>query len=307
MMKPKITMRSLNNQGRWGNQAFEYALIRVLAKKFNADYEVSPWVGESVFGRVDPHITSTLPNCYERNESGVYSPTVLTSGREYLNHNFVGYGQLHTSWFAPHEEFIRGLFELSPEWRHRLNPAIARLRAMGTTLVGLHQRTGDTGRFIFYITPPSWYLQELEKLWSTLHNPVLFVAAEDESFASHFAKYNPQTAKSLGVDLKAVPMPVFCYLKHDLRRPTPISMDFLPDWHLLRSCDVLLLPNSTFSFSAAMLGNPKALVRRSRLSTQAFETVVPWNDYPLTYEDLRQHPGISGTELVDNHYWHPVR
>lgn len=305
-MRPKITMRSLNNQGRWGNCIHEYLYIRTLSHKFDADYEVSPWLGEHVFGRVDPHITVKLPDKHERTESGVYSPTVITSGEEYLNHNFVGYGQVHTSWFKPYKKFLRGLFDLSNDWLHRLNPALRKLRDLGTTVVGIHQRVGDTGRFIFYITPPAWYLAELEKLWPTLDRPVLFVASEDPAFVDHFAKYNPHTAKSLGIDLKADPMPVFCYLKHDLQRPTEISMDFLPDWRLLRACDVLLLPNSTFSFSAAMLGNP-VLVKRSRLSTQAFETINPWNAHPLTYEDLRQHPGIPGTELTDNPYWHPVK
>src|SRR4051812_14220634 len=119
-LRPKITMRSLNNQGRWGNCLFEYMFVRTYARVHGADYEVSPWLGEAVFGRPDPRVTAQLPDRHERNQAGCYSPTLPPEGREYLDHNFVGYGQLHTSWFREHKRFVQGLFKLAPDFNRRL-------------------------------------------------------------------------------------------------------------------------------------------------------------------------------------------
>jgi len=56
-----ITISSLGNFGRFGNQLFQYAFARAMADRFGATLQTPPWIGQRLFGISDPPIDVALP------------------------------------------------------------------------------------------------------------------------------------------------------------------------------------------------------------------------------------------------------
>jgi hypothetical protein len=221
---------------------------------------------------------------------------------EYVKHDFQGYAQHHTSYYRADRNYIRKLFRPVGSVAQRLRPAVEKLHAGSRTVVGIHLRRGDYGRQSFYVTPVQWYLITLAELWPTLHNPVLFVATESPQLLKHFAAFLPETAESLGVNLGAEPLEHYQYLGVDVKSKEPLQMDFFPDWYLLSQCDVLLAPNSTFSFTAAMMGLCERFFRSS-LPKGGFEEIDPWDAYPLTHDKAEDYRHVPGVCLDETPYW----
>ena len=127
-------------------------------------------------------------------------------------------------------------------------------------------RRTDYGFGIFYRTPLSWYHRWLEKHWSQLDNPVLFLASDAILYVKRaFAKYKPVTARQLGARLPMAP--------------------YYPDHFLLSKAHQLVVANSSFSVSAAMLNeNLRQAYRpelKEPLGDPPFRQFDPWNDVVL--------------------------
>ncbi len=315
-MSNLITMRELGLAGRWGNQVFQYAFLRTYARRHGLAYQTGQWIGQALMGHADPPIVEELPAFVERRDARFLcdsqdaiietlphmGPSYPPEGDEVRGHDMRGYCQFHTSYYAPDKEFIRGLFVPTESIRRRMEPAADRLRGRGKRTIGLHLRRGDTGRFIYYLTPNQWYLRWLEEHWQD--GDTLFVASEEPGDRAAFAKYNPVMSSDL-LELSDDPYDFYNYLSYDLRNPTPIAMDWFPDWYLLNQCDVLVFGNSTFSYTAAMFNPNLQSAWRSMLSTQRFAAIDPWNDWPLVREDIRNYPGVADTWYDRNPKWEP--
>ena len=59
-------MSSLGKLGRFGNQLFQYAFLRICAEKSGARVECPPWIGQTLFGHKDATISQQLPPAIER-------------------------------------------------------------------------------------------------------------------------------------------------------------------------------------------------------------------------------------------------
>lgn len=300
-------MSKFGHYGRFGNQLFEYAFLRMYARRWGCELQLPPWVGNTLFGCDDPPVTARLTDYLEPNTPPNYTNPQPPTCAELVDHDFLGYAQYHTSYFAKHREFIRGLFQPAPDVQARLADVDDNLRVRTDSstppVVGVHLRRGDYGRQIFYITPVDWYLRKLEQLWPTLDDPVLFVATEDRSLVDQFSDYDPVTTDDLGVKLDETLMEHYQYLARDREVREPWQMDFFPDWYTLTKCDYLLMPNSTFSFAAAMMNENLVASWRSNLPTQDFVQIDPWNTTPLTYDVAEDYKHVPGVCLDSNPYW----
>jgi hypothetical protein len=309
---PTITMRQFGNYGRFGNQIFEYMFLKVYARQHGCQLQLPSWVGNALFGCNDPPVRVNLPEYRELSTPPNYSHPQPPAGDALVNHDFVGYAQYQTSYFAPHWQFIRGLFRPTDKVLDRFMDVHANLRSLivhadrtlhARTVVGVHLRRGDYGRQIFYITPVEWYLRKLEQLWPTLDDPMLFVATEDRSLVDQFSDYDPLTTDDLGVKLDETLMDHYPYLARDREVREPWQMDFFPDWYTLTKCDYLLMGNSTFPFTAAMMNENLVASWRSNLPSQDFVQVDPWNATPLTYDVAEDYKHVPGVCLESNSYW----
>ena len=298
-----VSMSLLGRYGRFGNQLFQYAALRIYARRYGLQWQTAPWVGEQLFGIVPSPLTVNLPPYNEgcgTFEKPCIDPPV---GLSLMGHDYRGYAQYHTSYFFPHRKWLRELYRPAGAVKARFDQPLRTLRQRGNTLVGLHLRRGDYGRLAFYVTPVTWYLDWLRKNWCALDKPVLFIATESPALVNEFARYDPVTAPDLGVDLKTAPLPSYHYLRFDVSNPTPWQMDFFPDWYFLTQCDMMLIPNSTFSFTAAMFSDTVQHTFRSDLPTQEFVEIDPWNAAPLTYDLAEDWKHVPGVCLDSTPYW----
>ncbi len=298
-----VTMSLLGKYGRFGNQLFQYGALRIYARRLGLQLQTAPWIGEDLFGIEPSPITEKLPP-YNEGCSTSEKPCVdPPEGRALCGKDFRGYAQYHTSYFAPHRKLFRELFRPAAPVQTRLATPLRILKERGKTLIGLHLRRGDYGRLQFYVTPVEWYLRWLQRYWTTFDDPVLFIATESPALAEEFTEYNPVMTPDLGVDLATEPLPTYQYLKGDIDNPTPWQMDFFPDWYFLTQCKVMLIPNSTFSFTAAMFSDSVQQVFRSDLPTQEFVEIDPWNEAPLTRDQAEDWQHISGVCLDETKHW----
>ena len=307
-MNNTVTMSCLGRQGRWGNQLMQSLFLHSYARRYRCQVQTNAWEGQRVFRLDDPPITVELPRYSERRVPTEYEDTqghcLPPDSGEAIGHDLVGYFQIHSSWHYRDKEWLRWKFQPVVSEVDAIRDALDSYTVNGErTLVGLHLRRGDTGRRTgpYYISAVEWYLDWLSEHWARFRDPVLFIATEDDDDLAAFGEFSPVIADFL-VDREAEAYPQYNYLLADLKDPTPANMQFLPDWLALSMCDILLIGESTFSFTAAMLGNCRELWR-SKLSTQKFHSIDPWDAYPLVREDLRDFPGIEGTYYTENPKW----
>jgi len=255
--QPVITMSSLGENGRFANQLFQYAFLKIYAHQHHLRVETPPWIGQLLFGCQDPPIARQFPEVREETN---HLPSALIPNSQivYKNVDFWGYFQYHTQYYAPDREYFRSLFEPVQPIKAQLQTAVDRLRSYGNTLVGLHLRRGDYGYEHFYVAPSQWYKDWLAGFWSTLDRPILFIASDDrETVLDDFVEYDPITSQDLGVELP--------------------QAEFYPDFYLLSQCDVVAISNSSFSFAACMLNQRGKFFFRPHLPTQKLIAFDPWH------------------------------
>ncbi|MEG4352128.1 FkbM family methyltransferase [Microcoleus sp. LAD1_D3] len=273
--KPAVTMSTLGRNGRFANQIFQYAFLKIYAKEHNLKVETPAWIGQYLFGCNDSPISQELPVVTE--PTNKLSAARIPNAKEiFKSVNFWGYFQYHTKYYKPHQEYFRSLFKPVREIETKMKEAIARLRSRGKTIVGLHLRRGDYGYSDFFIAPSEWYREWLKGLWETLDEPILFIASDEpEKVLRDFEEYNPITAKDLGLELP--------------------EAEFYPDFYLLSQCDITAISNSSFSFAACMLNEKGKFFFRPHLSAQKLIPFDPWNSEPI----LRNVNVIGSTNEIN--------
>jgi hypothetical protein len=269
-MRDLLTMQLLGRFGRAGNQIFQYMFLRTYADQHGLDLRLPAWDGTALFGTPEKPLGpgQRLPRVYERRSaSGSHAPT-----RVHRNVEMVGFFQYHTSYYRPWAERIRQMFQPAPALRPALEAQARSLRPRAGPVVGVHLRTTDFGRSVFYLTPIRWYLDWLEAHWP-VPSASLYVATDDPALRAHFARFDP--------------LP-------------PLQPAGLPSWfgdfHALSLCDILLMPNSTYSFAAALTGNPGMRVLRSDPGSRGFRPIDIWDSEPLR-RDWRHEDCPERTDL----------
>jgi len=258
---PVITMSSLGRNGRFANQIFQYAFLKIYAKQHNLQVETPEWIGQYLFGHNDLPISQKLPVASELNND-LLEWHIKNSKDPLTNVDFWGYFQYNTSFYAPHKEYFRSLFKPIPEIEAKMKQAVNLLRSRGKTVVGLHLRRGDFGYECFFIAPNEWYKEWLKDLWEILDEPILFIASDEpEKVLGDFAEYHPITVKDLGVELP--------------------QAEFYPDFYLLSQCDVVAISNSSFSFVTCMLNEKGKIFFRPNLQKQKLIPFDPWDSDPI--------------------------
>jgi Glycosyl transferase family 11 len=291
---PVLTMSSLGQLGRFGNQIFQYAFLRICANESGAMVECPPWIGQKLFGHADAPISRRLRPAIERGEFveslfdliPEFVPYLETLaelessriGSEALrnapqNVHLWGFFQLPTHLLKPHREFFCSLFEPVPEVRAPLDRALESIHSKAKTIVGIHVRRGDfiteprTGFALVF--PAKWYREWLESVWQELDQPLLYVCSDDlDTVLPEFQSFSPVTWRDLQLNL-----------------PEGLGdLAFYIDFFILSRCEVVCISNSTFSFAACMLNtNGSIFIRPHWDLSSRFTPFDPWNSQPVLW------------------------
>lgn len=295
--KSIIAMSSLGQFGRFGNQLFQYAFLRIYAKKNDATVECPAWVGQTLFGHQDALISKRLPPLLESRESGeslfdampelklyiekiLNYPSLQMKGREILESNLVnvdlwGFFQLHTQILQVNKDLFCSLFQPVSDLKEALLEGLNYLRSKGKTIVGVHIRRGDFITLPFagftLAVPSKWYCEWLDSIWSELEEPVLFLCSDELNSVVHdFEKFSPVISEDLNVKLP--------------ERMKDLNVEFYIDFFMLSNCNIVATSNSIFSFTACMLNNQAKLFIRPHWDFSSKFTVFdPWNSEPLLW------------------------
>ncbi len=293
---PVLTMSSIGQLGRFANQLFQYAFLRICAEKSGARVECPAWVGQTLFGHTDAPISQRLPPAIELKARDVeqslfdvvpifipYIESLADAqssriGSDALdtgiaNVDLWGFFQFHTRYFKPHQQYFCSLFQPVEDLKLALDEGLKLLRSKGKTIVGIHLRRSD------YLTEPragftlvfptKWYCEWLEEIWPELEDPILLLCSDDlDGVLDDFANFSPVTTQDLKIQL-------------------PVGMEklgFYIDFYMLSHCDVVCSSNSNFSFVACMLNSQAQMFVRPHWDfSSRFITFDPWDSYPILY------------------------
>lgn len=294
--QPVLTMSSLGRFGRFGNQLFQYAFLRICAQRAGAQVECPSWIGQLLFGHLDPPISQRLTPAIEQLDQGEtlfdampeFIPYIekmagapsIRVGVEALeqglsNVDLWGFFQVHTRFLQPHQAFFRSLFQPVPDLRDALEVGLAQLRSRGKTIIGLHIRRGDFVRLplagFTLVVPLEWWCEWLDHLWCELDQPVLFLCSDElERVLPAFAKFAPVTCNDLSIALP--------------EQLQATNAEFYIDFFVLSQCDVVGISNSIFSFAACLLNERgQRFFRPCWDFSTKFVEFNPWDSLPLLY------------------------
>lgn len=248
-----ISMSTLGSYGRFGNQLFQYAALRIYANENFLRPEIPvDWLGRKLF-----IMCNDLPiSDKKRQQVMIEGDCIWLNGQVLKGYDIKGYCQWHTSHFAKYKNYIRSLFTFIPPVDKALREPTKPLRE--ATSIGIHIRLSDyrLPSRQANIAPTEWYLKWLEKNWDRIDNPKLFVASDEiEYVVKKFHKYKP-----------------------DIFAP---GANYLYDFYTLAHCDYMLISNSTFSFTAAMLNEKGKEFYRPDFEQEKLVSFDPWNAEPL--------------------------
>jgi hypothetical protein len=287
MTAPLFTMPTLGRKGRFANQLFQYAFLRLCAGRRGARIQTSPWPGQNLFDFRDPPVDTTAPLMIDGEEAA--DPDLYLNRDDPIGDHveFRGFFQYHTRHYRPHREFIRQLFTFEPRLRRLFDDVIGQLRASGCSLVAIHLRRGDYGHSQFFRAPARWYADWLQGRSRSV-DPVVYLSSESPGeLEGHFSG---QTIFHAGMLPNLAP-----------------TLAFLLDFYVLTQADEVAASNSSFSTMAAMLNERATAFVRPTLEDRRLVAFDPW-DAPVVLPrrlrsgeqaelDACDQPGVPGAAI----------
>ena len=250
----------LKFNGRFGNQLFEYAFMRIYAKEQGLILHTDGWHGQSLFGCDEPPLDISLP--FVKDNFIDWTPeTCMVLRQKPRNCNVEGYWAFHTKWFAQWKDFVISLFQ-------PVNVPDVFLKSK--TLVSIHMRVAEDialwskrcghdaegQRYMRYLTPTSWYLDWLASIWKGLDDPILHVATDTPGTENAF----------IAADYPVV--------------TTNIDSEY-EDFCLMTQADYLAISCSSYSFFASMLNQKAKTFMRPCRYHKCLVPFDPWDAEPL--------------------------
>ncbi|MDH5300719.1 MAG: FkbM family methyltransferase [Gammaproteobacteria bacterium] len=271
--KSIVRMSTLGVNGRFGNQLFQYAFLRIYAKNHGCKVETPDWIGRHIYDLDDAYISDKSCTKVAQTTQDLLECSIANSETVYRNVDFWGYFQYNTKFYAGEKSFFQSLFKPKEKIGNEIDGQLSVMRDGGRTVVGIHVRRGDYGYKFFFLTPAEWYKRWLDEMWPKLENPVLYVASDDlDSVLLEFSEYNPISSKDMPIG-------------------GMVSDEFV-DFHVLGKCDHVAISNSSYSFLACMLNNDAKSFVRPDLRAGGMIEFDPWDSEPLLRNATAEEYGL---------------
>jgi glycosyltransferase involved in cell wall biosynthesis len=262
---PVVSMSTLGQNGRFANQLFQYAFLKLYALRHEAVCATPPWPGQELFGLRDMALpVPKLPEMqfFAFDSDDRYLWTMEQPPRHV---DFAGYFQELPACWRNQRPLLRRLFTFASATEKAMDKALDRLTAHGRRpLVALHIRRGDyvtlarDGLDWYRPIPVAAYERLLDRLLPGLADPVIYLATDDPAgVVPEFSRYKPVTLAEL--DAPGVP-------------------DNIADFIVLRRAAHLAVANSSFSRMAAILAAEEQQGQLLSLTSGEFEPYDAWRD-----------------------------
>lgn len=279
LRRPVVTMSDFGRNGRFGNQLFQRAYLRLVALRQGAILQLPLWAGTALFETEEP-LPSGRPLPLVKEEALDVETRQLLCAKPkvgFAGMDYSGFGMSHTSLFAGHKKLIRTEHVFDARLTARFDTIMGPLLANGKKLIVIHLRRGDYGYGQFFRAPCTWYQDWMSRQGFTSDSHVLFIASEDPGrYRARFEGFTVITADDLGTPPELAPY-----------------FDFLA----MTKADALAIANSSFSFFAAML-NPKAgSFVRPNAQQGGLVSFDPWDAEPLLDQKLSPEEHLRLKEL----------
>ncbi|TWA82811.1 glycosyl transferase family 2 [Azospirillum brasilense] len=273
----RVAMTSLGSNGRFANQMFQYAFLRLYGLRAGAPIQVPAWDGEALFGlsddRPDPN---ALPEIrfydFDGDDRILWALDAPPAGVD-----FWGYFQEVPESWRQHRAFLRRLFRLRADLSSPLDRWTDRVTEGGRRpLLAVHVRRGDYVRLHreglgwYRPIPEGWYVAWLRERLAALAGagspePVVFVATDEPAgVLPAFAEFEPLTA----ADVSAAEAST-----GDADLPA-----HLIDFEILRRAGHLGIANSSFSRMASLLAPDGQRVAVPDIRTERLVPYDPWGE-----------------------------
>lgn len=278
-----VSMPSMGNNGRFGNQLFQYFYMRILSESHEATIKLPKWLGSDVFNLNEAPCQETyIEYCEDtwidaRPGSRPVEPIALLQTIDVLplEIELWGYFQLHTSCYRPYKALFDRIFSPALSLEHYLAPYLRNL-FRSKSVIAIHLRRGDFGYGIYYRAPIHWYREWLFSQCFTSSTHVIYISSDESvDCRERFLPYTVVTQSELGPKL-------------------PQQLSLLLDFLILARADVLCISNSSFSFSASLFNYGKRLTLRPDIKSKNLVNYDPWNSEVLERVELSEseHRGL---------------
>jgi hypothetical protein len=292
-----VSISELGRKGRFANQLFQFAYVRLYGLRHSLTVETPRWEAERLFPNINCE-TSSLPmprlsfGPFDDDDLGLWemrSPPI--------DIDLDGYFQELPACLAQHRSTLRHFFRFNETEINSARRWYKETTRDGKRrLIGLHVRRGDylshsDSNFPWFRTVPiEWYRELLNEMMCIHDDIAVFVATDDPKCV---------LPEFEGYELVA-PMQSTTGLSEDIR-----------DFICLQYVDELAIANSSFSRMAAILANDKQHCYCPNFSDERFERYQPWpgSSFWERFEDdvgrdSRMGSGLQARRLrsIDSRY-----
>ncbi|MEH7276603.1 alpha-1,2-fucosyltransferase [Neobacillus vireti] len=164
----------------------QYGFLKIYAKVYNLEVLTPKWIGQYLFGHNEKP-TKRQYKKIRQHKHPAFQNIFSFEKAPFVNIDFWGYFQYNTKVYAPFKDYFRSLYKPVGTVKNIMENGEMELRRKGKTVVALHIRRGDYNELAdkrrigknCYVAPTTWYKKWLEDIWSTLDNPILYIASDD--------------------------------------------------------------------------------------------------------------------------------
>ena len=278
--KSLVQMSTLGRNGRFGNQIFQYFFLRLVQDQLGYEIRNPTWLGEKLFNLEGSKelINSAFPVDWKPVVQRADTPALDLQRIDYLmsqnNTNSLdisGYFHYQTRNLSSHRDLFLSIFSISESLmtsiRERLDilniTSVIAIHVRATDYISLEKESGGIG---FAMSPNFNEIKlKLNELQNSQKETIVYLASDDLNYSS-------KELNLLGI-------------KHitsrDIFPDLGETEDLFIDFSLLSLADCILISNSSFSFTAAMLNQHAKLFFRPCIKTKKYLPFDPWNDYVL--------------------------
>jgi len=270
-----VQFPSLGSNGGFGNQIFQYFFLIAAKRRFGAEIRTPIWIGERYFD-ISPTIqlehSAFSHNFYDPERNRSLNADIETLGTFLSEHHVVdvtGFFQYHTSHMNSNREMFNQVYGFNSNFEYRIACSGLKTTFDNEFVLAVHIRQAD-------------YL-------NYRNHPFIF-APDVDDYVSSIIRILDSSPRGVRIYLCSDELALVGYKFTQARIPFITRLDFLANIPSVDDCDAtlvdfyamsrasaLVISNSSFSMSAAMLNGRSTIFLRPSIHDHQFVPFSPWN------------------------------